>query len=169
MNTFRVTSLAVLSCLAAHQAAGYLTNSDSPRWNRRPPRVPDHRIRRALEVMKRDYRSCLTAAHLAGAVGLSRSRSRAPLRRRDRKRIQACPAPHSPFRVVHSSRRVKPEHQRNRGPGRIPQRPGLLAGLRKTVRRATFAVASAACRGWRWHVWIRNSTFGQVTHVDTKI
>ncbi len=74
MNTFRVTSLAVLSCLAAHQAAGYLTNSDSPRWNRRPPRVPDHRIRRALEVMKRDYRSCLTAAHLAGAVGLSRSR-----------------------------------------------------------------------------------------------
>jgi transcriptional regulator GlxA family with amidase domain len=34
----------------------------------------DHRIRRTLEIMEREYSSRLTASHLAGAVGLSRCR-----------------------------------------------------------------------------------------------
>lgn len=39
-----------------------------------PLSAADHRIRRVLEVMEREYSSALTAIRLAGVLGLSRSR-----------------------------------------------------------------------------------------------
>jgi transcriptional regulator GlxA family with amidase domain len=79
----------VQSCLATLQSCAPHPGS-SPRWRALspPPRVPDLRIRRALEVIERDYSSRLTVAYLAEIVGLSRSRFEHLFRTQTGKRLK---------------------------------------------------------------------------------